>query len=140
VSDLHAEILARGCEVRTPGCQGDAVYVEHILPDRPDGTGALRAVCGNCATDLLGQPMTQAQTDQIVEAIMVARNAGRTVIGVEFPRILVRKSGPWSILGVDLVYHSWYTDGFNLKLDGIGAFARDDEYHQFAVPCAVSPR
>lgn len=75
--------------------------------------------------------MTQDQTNQIVAAIEAARAAGRTVLAVEFPRSLGLADGPWSILGVDLMYHSWYTDGFNLKLEGTGAFLRDDEFHRF---------
>ena len=79
-----------------------------------------------------GQPMTQSQTDEIVAAIEASRAAGRVVIAVEFPRSLALAPGPWSIRGVDLVYHSWYHDGFNLKLASIGAFLYDDEFHPFA--------
>lgn len=78
-----------------------------------------------------GQPMTQAQTDEIIAAIEAARAAGRVVIAVEFPRSLALARGPWSILGVDLIYHSWYSDGFNLKLAGTGSFLHDDEFHRF---------
>ena len=77
--------------------------------------------------------MAQSRTNQIVAAIAAARAAGRVVIAVEFPRPRTSEArGPWSILGVDLIYHSWYTDGFNLKLEGTGAFLHDDEYHPFA--------
>jgi len=77
--------------------------------------------------------MTQPQTNEIVAAIAAARTAGRVVIAVEFPRPRTSGArGPWSILGVDLIYHSWLTDGFNLKLAGAGAFRYDDEFHRFA--------
>jgi hypothetical protein len=87
------------------------------------------------------QPMTQSQTDEIVAAIVAARAAGRVVIAVEFPRTLALARGPWSILGADLIYHSWYHDGFNLKLAGTGAFLHDDEFHPFAtgVPAGELP-
>lgn len=78
------------------------------------------------------QPMTQPQTDEIIAAIEAARAAGRVVVAVEFPRSLALARGPWSIRGVDLIYHSWLSDGFNLKLAGTGAFEHDDEFHRFA--------
>jgi Asp-tRNA(Asn)/Glu-tRNA(Gln) amidotransferase A subunit family amidase len=81
--------------------------------------------------DVAKQPMTQAQTNEVAAAIKAARAAGRTVIAVEFPRSLALAQGPWSIGGVELVFHSWYTDGFNLKLAGTGAFLYDDEFHRF---------
>ena len=76
--------------------------------------------------------MTQSQTNAVAAAIEAARAAGRAVIAVEFPRSLALARGPWSIDGVDLIFHSWYTDGFTLKLAGTGAFLRDDEFHRFA--------
>ena len=85
--------------------------------------------------------MTQPQTNEIVAAIEAARTAGRVVIAVEFPRPRTSEArGPWSILGVDLIYHSWLTDGFNLKLAGTSVFRYDDEFHLFAsAPCHSHP-
>jgi hypothetical protein len=77
--------------------------------------------------------MTQAQTNEIIAAIEAARGAGRVVVAVEFPRSLALAPGPWSLRGAELAFHSWYTDGFNLKLEGAGAFRYDDEFHRFAI-------
>lgn len=78
------------------------------------------------------QAMSETQSVEVRTAIKLARDQGREVVAVEFPRTLAREQGPWSWDGVDLVYHSWYTDGFNLKLRGVGAFALDDRFVKFS--------
>jgi hypothetical protein len=83
-------------------------------------------------TDGVIHPMTETQTTEVLTAIRAARKEGREVVAVEFPRSLGLVRGPRSWDGVDLVYHSWYTDGFNLKLKGVGPFALDDRLVKFS--------